>query len=446
LFAVIGLTFRLFFGRFGKVIGISALVLLPMLAASAGGQLANVAFAGLRGSNGAISMTQALSIGAICLGLLVLVLGALYPWMEGALTHNVIEHVLGRNVGVGASYSAARPQWGALWVSNAARQIVIYIALAIAGIVAGMMFGPDVLASFVNSAQNSGGLNLPIIILLALCAPLALIVLAAAFLIAMNWSLRAPAIIGEGLGGFESLGRSNALVSGNRWRLGIRLLPMVLLELLTVSLPAAFVTSVTNMQTFQQAGAAMVQQMLPIAAVAVVASALISLIAKPWQIIYMAVNYLDLRARKEDLAAIVGTEAGQIAPQPTAIQVSPAAAADATAADSVYTGQMSLGVRIGALIRRLRIEPDNAQLNRELAEAYEGLGDIGGAISAWGRVRELDAANAEPLLRIARLQLRRRDRDAATRSLADYMRVETDPIRLDDVRNDGMLSPLLPQS
>lgn len=190
----------------------------------------------------------------------------------------------------------------------------------------------------------------------------------------------------------------------------------------------------------------MVQQMLPIAAVAVVASALISLIAKPWQIIYMAVNYLDLRARKEDLAAIVGTEAGQIAPQPTAVQVSPAAAADATAVDSIYTGQISLGVRIGALTRRLRIEPDNAQLNRELAEAYEGLGDIGGAISAWGRVRELDAANAEPLLRIARLQLRRRDRDAATRSLADYMRVETDPVRLDDVRNDGMLSPLLPQS
>jgi hypothetical protein len=432
IFGLIGLTFTIILRRLGKVLGITWLVLLPLLAATLGGQLANIAFAATRG--GATDIGLPMTIAALCLGGLALLLGVCYPLMEGALTHNVIEHVLGRDAGIRASFGAARPHWRALWVSNVLRQGAVYLVRLALGFFVGMFAATGLFTVPAASALPQVSATL----MLAVCGPLALIALFIGGLLALNWVLRAPAIIGEGQGGFEALQRSNSLVGGHRWRLGLRYLPLAVVELLTVSLPAALVTGLSGAQTFAWADPGTLTGMLPFIATASIASALISLLAKPWQIVYTALNYLDLRTRKENLSAMI--ESAQNPPQ--AVEVAQAV----IDTDAVFSPPQQPGLRIAALTRRLRLDPDNAALHRDLAEAYTGVGDIGGAIGAWSRYHELMPAETTALLSIARLQLRRRDRTGAAATVASFVQLERDPQHLAALNNDAELAALLPQS
>jgi hypothetical protein len=436
VFSLIGLTLKLIFGRFGTVFGIALLVLLPLTALEVGGQLVNLA-------RTFFPTEFSLMAGALCLSLVALVFGVLYSWMEGALTHNAIERVLGRTPGIRTSYGAARPAWPALFGSNLIRQVVLFFFSAFISSIVGFT------AAFLSNASAFGVTldatvgTVVAIALTALCAPVAVVLVVLLMLLAVNWSLRAPAIVGEGIGGIEALSRSSALIKQNRWRMIGRLIPVALLHLLVVEAPLAFATSVITQNVFFGASAGQ-SALAQIAGALLVAGGVLSLIVTPFTIVYLALNYLDLRVRKENLANDVAAELNA----PSGTEVITTQRQTGTHVDElapgVFAAPLTPAQRIGAINRRLRSEPETAALQEELGDAFAELGNMSSALEAFERVRALAPGNTDVLLKIARVHRARRDAEAARTVLADYMRIETDPAKIGLLAVDPQLKSLLP--
>jgi cytochrome c-type biogenesis protein CcmH/NrfG len=188
-------------------------------------------------------------------------------------------------------------------------------------------------------------------------------------------------------------------------------------------------------RTFEQLGVESFQSTLPVIGVFAVAAALLSLLFTPFAIIYAAVNYLDLRIRKENLAeAISGAEAKSIQPVATEPQPLP----------DIFGDRLTPAQRIGSLVRLLRSEPDNGALQQQLGEAYAGVGDFGGAAAAFTRSAELNPSDTDVLLKLARVHRQRRDLTSARATVAAYLSREHDADKLAELRADPMLRELLP--
>lgn len=384
---LLGLALKLYFGNFAVFTLITIVALAPILIVQLIGNGLNLAQY-LGGSGTGVS---GVALGGVCAGLLGLALSLLYPLMEGALAHNTIERVLGRAPGVRESYRAARPLWSALWGSGLARQIAVGAVFGVVGLLSGIgnLF---VFNSGAFGLSVDGTLGTVIaVVTAAICAPLGLVALIFGIRLAINWSLRAPVAVGESVGAFSALARSNTLVTRDRWRMFARLLPVALLDLIFVVLPPIALSALITGNVFSAGGGSPLPWMLPLASGMLVLGALASLLIVPYTLIYLTLNYLDLRTRKENLAGQLAAGAAS-----TAVAVAPAMPFDNGLANAgPYDAPLTPAQKIALLYTRMRTDGESAPLLHELGKAYLGLGSMGAAHDALLRAQALDPASPQ---------------------------------------------------
>ncbi len=484
---VLGLTFDLYRKNFPQFVGIAAVVVVPtMILASLSQILSLAVFAASPGMlTGNLTTTPetftgtalAAYLGSICFGLLIYIAGIFWPWMDGALTHTVIERVLGRGSGMRASYNETRPRFGSLWGSNMLAQLginavwfVAYIGLIVVVVIA------SVGASAASSGSGSGdAFDGTVVALLALlCVPVLLIGLVVAILLAINWSLRTPVIVGEGVDGMKALSRSAELTKGDRLRLLGRYLLLSLLLFAVVGVPTlvlmgiVFAVSIPSFSsieagTFNQS---FMPALIAISVLALALSFVSTLLITPLYSIFTAVNYLDLRIRKENLAAsLMATPAPVTEPvnatmptmttpvvapavvvPPTVVQPGsnqPALPVPALAPSAVDIQSLPPGQRIGALFNRLRAEGDNPQTLNDLGMAYMDIGDYSGALETLTRARTLAPDDADIAFNLMEVQRNRKDLRAAKQMMTEYLRLENNPDDLAAVRNNPRYKDLI---
>ena len=95
------------------------------------------------------------------------------------------------------------------------------------------------------------------------------------------------------------------------------------------------------------------------------------------------------------------------------------------------------------LFNRIRVEGQNADLLNDLGLAYMEVGDLGGALDAFTRARQLNPNDADIAYNLLLLHLSRKDASAARSTMQDYLRLETNAVDLERVRNDPRFKELL---
>ena len=480
---LLDLTFRLYRRYFMRLMGITLVVMGPMLALNLLGSTISLTsyFTLLRDTLGETSSsvspaTSLLSLVSSCSSGLALLFGILVPWMQGALIYCVIESILGRQPGWRAAYQATRSRWGALWIGTAIRSVVLVLLLVplfsglYVALIAGVI-GAGVLPT--TSALNSSDSTLFLVGLLAFCLPLALIFIAITVFVAVNWSMIEPAIVGEGVAGTASLGRSTELTKGYRLRLTGRLLIFEIMRFVVVTLPLMAV------QVFIFGGMVAASNGLTdtsplsvgVAIIATVIGAVAQVLVMPLYEIYITLNYLDLRVRKENLdlqlkaaemtaaqvidnitfeppleevAAEAAMRARTEQPTPSAPPAETPAPAPAVPPPVQDLNMLTPAQRAGVLFNRLRVEGPSGELLNELGLAYQQIGDTFGALDAFNRARALAPNDAAIAYNLALLQRDRRDHLAARRAMSDYLRLETDPQERQKVLDNPSLKEILP--
>ncbi len=454
---VLRLSLDLYRRNFPLFIGIAAVVLVPILLLTSIGSIGQMlplmqvaAMPMNSGNDDVIAGTfVAFSFVTWCLSGIALVLGIFWPWMEGALTFNVIERALGRAPGLRQSYRETRPRWGALWGSNALAQlginapwVIIYILFLFALVIAGAAAGS---AGSQNNDFALAG------VLAVLCIPVFIAGIITVIVLAINWTFRAPAVVGEGTDGVTALGRSTALAKGDRWRILGRYVLLALVELVLIGLPVLVASTMVILIMLPNLDSAMNidRTALPaftlFSVLAVAVSFFGTLLLTPLRIIYNAINYIDLRVRKENLAQVV---AGlTVAPAPDA--ATPAATEPAKIGIGIPArvdmATLSPGQRIGVLFNRIRNEGESSVLLNELGLAYMDIGDQGGAADAFARARELAPNDADVVYNLMALSVQRHDMHGARQLMRDYLQLETNAADVERVRNDPRFKDVLPE-
>jgi hypothetical protein len=425
------LSLRMLFNTFGTTMGIVLLVLVPLLIFGLAGNLINLIQIGGWTTNALGSQTVAL-IASLCSSIIVLALSLLFPWMEGALTHNVIERSLGRNPGVRESYRAARPQWLSLLGSYFVRNFALFALIGLVATLAGA--GNGIANSLVGL---TGGLGsdfsiIAIIVTTSLCVPVLLVVCVFTMILAINWLFRAPIGIGEGAGAFDSLSRSSQLAKGDRLRLIGRMLPVAFLEFVLIGLPTWLITSASGASAFRFLSG----ELSASAAVALggwqLIGSLLALLLTPFAIIYITLNYLDLRIRKENLVALLENRTKPDEVQQAVVVPQPAPSLSLESAP--YTAPLTPAQKIGVIYGAMRTQGESPRLLTELGKAYQQVGDLGGALDALTKARALAPYDANIAFNLATLYRDRKDLNSAREMMAEYMRLETDLNDLAQIR------------
>ncbi|MCS7060800.1 MAG: tetratricopeptide repeat protein [Anaerolineae bacterium] len=472
---LLDLTFSLYRSHFWTFAAIALVVMGPLMVLNSISSAASLAQIFLpfamddpleEPMTGLLTATLGASFVSLCASGLLLLAGVFAPWMGGALTHNVIERILGRAPTWRDSYRAAQPRWAALWVAAALRTIVLYLCLIPAAVSLYVLLLAAVLGVGVLDANTVGSL-VAIVGLAALCLPLVVVGIAVAVWLGVAWSLSEPAIVGEGAGATQSLRRSYRLTQGFRWRLLGRLLMFWLLQLVVVQLP------LTGLQLLLFGGLASAAETGDpsfLAWIGMIGSLVFGFVSgvlvTPLNVIYATVNYLDLRVRKEQLdlhlrAARLTpsvSPAGEVnIPSPT-----PSPATTAWASSDVSVGQVPVeqsaawssdqpidpslppGQRISLLYNRIRVSGPSAELLNELGLAYQQIGDLDGALDAFNRARALDPYDAGIAYNLALLHRDRNNLAEARRMMAEYLRLEPDPEERQRVLSNPRLSNVLP--
>jgi hypothetical protein len=430
-----------------------------MLSSAAQGNVAN--------DTGAATLLAAV-VSACASGLTILI-GIFVPWMDGALTYSVIERVLGHQTTWREAYSATRPRWGSLWVANAIRTIVMVLALV--PLIAGLSLFAGVIGAGALAISRAGvDSGLLMVGLLAICLPIGLVGAGLAIFVAASWSMTVPAIVGEGVDGVPSLGRSNDIVKGDRWRIIGRLLIFEVMRFFVITLP------LYALQIFVLGGSLAAfgsGDTSPLGLALLIAStifgSIVDVLVVPLYAIYITLNYFDLRVRKENLD--LQLKAAQMAPVaapelPTAVAPQATANAQGTqdvispatqqsqppvfspansgpVARPVIDSSLPPGQRISLMFKRLRTEGQNAELLNELGLAYQELGDLNGALDAFTRAHDLAPSDADIVYNLAILQRDRRDMPGARRAMAEYLQLETNPDERQKVLDNPSLKNLI---
>jgi len=510
---VLGLTFDLYRRNLPLFIGIAALVAVPTLIILSISQLMSIsvfasdpqAYLNRFGALGASSTSaglsdsaRMLSLGANCILFFAYIAGIFWPWMEGALTHNVIERALGRSPGLRESYHETRARFGALWGSNALMMLALGVLWFFVIAFVSVPIGVGISAASGPPTDTSGTGGIVTAVLGLLCLPAALAGAIFAIVLALNWLFRAQVIAGEGLDGTGALGRSQELVKGYRLRLFGRYLLMALLLGLCTVIPFLILTgiissaSMSSLINLTPASPTFARALVPLVTGITVISLGISFIATllftPLRVIFNTVNYLDVRIRKENLAAAIlnmqaaatGTTAVVVppaeasrppslvtpapmsapapapapapvmlpptpsaAPPPAPISASsvPPSALPAFTTDSAES--LPPGQRIGVLFNRIKAEGASAQLLNDLGLAYMEIGDTSGALDALTRARTLDPSDADVAFNLAQVYRSRKDIHQAKQLMAEYLRLERNPAELAAVRNNPRYKDLI---
>ncbi len=372
---------------------------------------------------------------------LVGVLGALWPWMDGALTYLAIERLHGRATGARAAWRATRPQWGSLWAVNALRVVALGFAWLIA-------VGPVAIITVAAMGRSGdAGAALAVALLALFCLPVTLVGVAAGAGLGTIWSVSFSAAVAESADGFAALGRSHNLVRGSRSRMFGRSLGLLLFFAL-LNAPPVIVQALAVLGAIGARGASgPATVMFVIYAMAALVGTALFVLGRPLNAIFYSVCYLDLRER----ATARGGEAHPlvlpvpaIAPGPIASQVaaedkrppSPPATfsvPNQTPAPSPLTRVPPLEAnatpaqRVGHYFNRLLAEGDRSDILNELGLAYMDVGDLSAATDALDRARALAPADADIAYNLMRASLARGDTSGARRIMAEYLRLETNP-------------------
>ncbi|RMG63562.1 MAG: tetratricopeptide repeat protein [Chloroflexi bacterium] len=395
-----------------------------------------------------------------CVGALVWLLGIFWPWAEGALTFNVIEQVLGRALDVRASFGQTRRHWASLWTANFLAQIGIHLPLvvvyaALIGVLGVALaaptfavFGADFFASISPAVA---------VAVVAICAPIVIGALVVAVVLAINWTFRAAVIVGEGASSLQGLSRSVAIARGNRWLIFWRYVLLFILEFVVtaapslVATPLALIGMVALLPGTPSNGInqdAILPPGLVVTVLAITAISLISsLLLAPFRVVFTTLNYLDLRVRNENLAALLAKAPAPQPEAPKAEQAPPAPAPSAPRAGAnwqdVDLDKLTPAQRVGVLFNRLRAEGESAQTLKALALALKDVGDWGGALDSLTRARNVAPSDPEIAYNLMVLYLERRNMTAASRMMQEYLRLETDPNELAALRNNPNFRELL---
>ncbi len=489
---LLDLTFSLYRAHFGTFIAITLVVMGPLMALTMIGNSASIVqivspLGMTEYDEAAVTSTVTTMLGAslvsLCAGSLAILLGVFTPWMGGALTHNVIERILGRAPAWRDSYRATLPRWGALWAASAIRTLVLIACALPAGVgLYGSLFAA-LLGIGATSSDSMAGLALTAG-LTAICLPLTVAGVVVGAWLWVGWSLSEPAIVGEGADAVRSIGRSYALTNGFRWRLFGRLLVFWLMLFFVVQLPVLGL----NLLVFAGvAGAAESGDASTLTVLGFVGSLIFgvigSVLVTPLNVIYVTVNYLDLRVRKEhldlqlraaQLASPVPADTTQMdrpapgfglpagvepVPQPapqSAPQSAPQPATQLAPAETAAPARMPLhdaapidpamppGQRISLLFNRIRAQGPSAELLNELGLAYQQIGDYDGALDALNRARQLEPADPDIAYNLAILHRDRNNLGEARRMMAEYLRLEPDAAERQRVLDNPRLRNLLP--
>lgn len=467
---IFALAFQLYRRRFPTFVLITSAVLLPIFGLNALLSAAMVIFITVGGLqlqdpqfmlSGVPDVAIAgLSVAANCAAVFVWLLGILWPWAEGALTFSVIEQVLGRALGVRASYGQTRRYWAALWIANFLAQIgmnlplVVYLALiGVAGVALAVpmfaVFGADFFASVSPAVA---------VAVVAICAPSVIGALVVSVVLAINWTFRAPVIVGEGASGVQGLSRSVAIARGNRWLIFWRYVLLFILEFVVTAAPslALIAIALTGMFALSQgtlsSGINQDAINLPGFVAIVVAITVMSLIGAllfaPFRVVFTTLNYLDLRVRKENLAALLA-KAAALQPEATAASAAPPTPTAPSVTQSganwqdVDLDKLTPAQRVGVLFNRLRAEGESAQTLKAMALALREVGDWGGALDSLTRARNVAPRDPEIAYNLMVLYLERRDMTAARQMMQEYLRLETEPNKLAALRNNPNFKGLL---
>ena len=467
---LLALTLQFVVHNLGPVMGITLIVLGPILLISlinsgiSLAQLPNNITAQANLDQSTSGQSVLLSIVSGCFSLIVFGLSFLQPWMQGALTHNLIERLLGRTPSTGNSYRAVRPRFWSLWGSTVLAQIIIGIPLivvyfgaifAISGLVIGI--------TGTNSSDNSSSVVAGV--LLAICAPVTIAGIVFSLAMAINFLFRIPVIVAEGADGIQALGRSHKLMSGNRWRMFLRMAIIYIIQAIFILGPAMAIVSLTVWAAFSASNSGQPPQisggMIAMFILLLLLSIVVQMIMTPIGIIYVGLNYLDMRVRNENLNLQAPVTPAQAIIRPVSVQpigvnlgyapVPPipttTTAPIPTNTSNIYGGfagePTSPGQKIGLLFNRIRVEGQNADLLNDLGLAYMEVGDLGGALDAFTRARQLNPNDADIAYNLLLLHLSRKDTGAARSTMQDYLRLETNAVDLERVRNDPRFKELL---
>jgi tetratricopeptide (TPR) repeat protein len=187
------------------------------------------------------------------------------------------------------------------------------------------------------------------------------------------------------------------------------------------------------------------------------------LVITPLHIIYVALLYLDVRVRKENLnlqpahtpapkviepvlipatttpSVVMPASVAPIIATPSSPPAAPASAMPASPVGSIATPAQ----KIGALFNRMRTEGPSADLLNDLGMAYMDVGDLGGALDAFTRARDLSPKDADIAYNLVLLHRARKDTPNARSMMQEYLRLETNPADVERVRADARFSDLI---
>jgi hypothetical protein len=325
---------------------------------------------------------------------------------------------------VRGTYAAVGRRWPALFASSVLRQLAAALLGALMPAVArGVM-----VAWNGDPALDVAGDWLVAVGVLALCGPIGLVATILLVRVVVDWSLRAPVIVAEGVGVFAALRRSRMLIQGHRWRMLGRLIPVALLQGLFVALPALLFTSWLGAPEAQP-------WMASAAPAALIVGAIGVFFLAPYEAIFLVLNYLDLRVRRENLLSELAgaTDENEVA----------AAAVAVTTEDPALTAPSTPAQRIISLQQRIRHEGESCLLWIDLAQAFQQVGDLGAALDALERAHKLTPSDPEILLAIAGVHQARRDSGAARAALYRYIALEPGEAAIGNLRQDSQWRALL---
>ena len=318
-----------------------------------------------------------------------------------------------------------------------------------------------------NSSDNSSSVVAGV--MLAICAPVTIAGIVFSLAMAINFLFRIPAIVAEGADGIQALSRSHKLMSGNRWRMFLRMAIIYIIQAIFILGPAMAIVSLTVWATFSASNSGQSPQisggMIAMFILLLLLSIVVQLIMTPIGIIYVGLNYLDMRVRNENLNLQAPGTPAQAIIRPVSVQpigINPGytpvppiptttptttTAPIPTNTSNIYGGfagePTSPGQKIGMLFNRIRVEGQNADLLNDLGLAYMEVGDLGGALDAFTRARQLNPNDADIAYNLLLLHLSRKDTGAARATMQEYLRLETNAADLERVRNDPRLKELL---
>jgi Membrane domain of glycerophosphoryl diester phosphodiesterase len=283
-------SFSLYRRNFITLVGIVAVVHVPLLVLQiAGGLLFG---AQLTNRTGASAFTQTQSIatlaGIVIFGLSVLVAGLASIFETSALSVVVSERLLGNSVNLRQAYGRALSHWRALLVmifivggAVIFLTLVIFIPMAVLLLVAGFFLGA-------TGSGSSAGILIPALVTCMICVALP-IVFIGSYGVSVRLLFATQAIVLENTGGIDGLRRSWRLVRGSFWRvLGITLVLSVLVAIIGQG-PAYVIAIVASLLPFPVLGLV----------VNATAQSLINVVVLPLQFAAFTLLYYDLRIRQE---------------------------------------------------------------------------------------------------------------------------------------------------